>query len=839
MMILREDYRRDGEFRMQKSDIFITPHVKEYLYRLCSENLSVITAPVGYGKTTMVHAAMMLVPKAEKHWFTADKSYSFYNNELYHWFVDTVQDIDPVCYNALQQQSTFNRANNYAIQRIIRKMACEQEQFIIIDNLQYINDDFAEALIAALSQNECEHIHLIILTQFLSSKRITLLDTTEYFSVRATDLTMDQDSIVEYAHEQKVELSEEQSMELLRFSEGWIVIVILSVKRMQSEGTEENSNLETLLYNTCWENLNEEEHKLMLFFSIWQTMEESCFAYLFQNNYVNLTKEQVRELLVKNPLIRRNDGQSSRTVHNILWDFLKEQFLELTITEQRKYMRIAAYYEKQHAHYRKAVEYYYKSGDYEGLLSCKNSNLLLEEMDGVTYTQIALDVARNCPSQILTQFPLNALRYCYALYASAKFAEYNTFLYKLKDLFTESNRDLYGEWLLTSAFEKFPHIQEMTEIYKEAEQYLTHPSEIFCAEEPFMFGGTSMWYLFYTEVGKAEVFCDQMDEMIHIYNHLTNGHGSGAENIYRGEVYCVQGRFEEAELLALQAGKQAEEVRNVSITYGSALLLGIIAIYNDDMKALENAVHYLETKAIAYSFMQNTAMNKYMVDTVRGYLLGLLMEPQETGEWVQKEQTEGNGLTFTNFMVKTTQITDLMLRKEYKKAIANVEYCLTLDKRLVSLPTQNFMHVGLALCYLAIGNVVKASKNLERSLTLAEKDENFTFLACFKKYLAPLMLLPNVRSGHQDAITKIKALKMNYTIVKKKALLDFLLKEEMDTKELSERESEVAKLAAAGMRNKEIAAKLNISEYTVKNHLSVIYEKLKIDRRSRLIEMLK
>lgn len=82
-------------------------------------------------------------------------------------------------------------------------------------------------------------------------------------------------------------------------------------------------------------------------------------------------------------------------------------------------------------------------------------------------------------------------------------------------------------------------------------------------------------------------------------------------------------------------------------------------------------------------------------------------------------------------------------------------------------------------------------------------------------------------------------MKLNYTIVEKKAIFDALLQESTSTEDLTQREAEIARLAANGMRNKEIAETLCISEYTVKNQLSVIYQKLNIHLRSKLIEMLK
>jgi DNA-binding NarL/FixJ family response regulator len=56
---------------------------------------------------------------------------------------------------------------------------------------------------------------------------------------------------------------------------------------------------------------------------------------------------------------------------------------------------------------------------------------------------------------------------------------------------------------------------------------------------------------------------------------------------------------------------------------------------------------------------------------------------------------------------------------------------------------------------------------------------------------------------------------------------------------LTTREFEVARAVAAGLRNKEIAAKLQIAEGTVKIHLHAIYEKLNLDGRMSLVLRLK
>ncbi len=56
---------------------------------------------------------------------------------------------------------------------------------------------------------------------------------------------------------------------------------------------------------------------------------------------------------------------------------------------------------------------------------------------------------------------------------------------------------------------------------------------------------------------------------------------------------------------------------------------------------------------------------------------------------------------------------------------------------------------------------------------------------------------------------------------------------------ISERELEVLELVAEGLSNQEIAGKLFVSINTVKTHLSRLYEKLEVNRRTQAVEKAK
>ncbi len=55
---------------------------------------------------------------------------------------------------------------------------------------------------------------------------------------------------------------------------------------------------------------------------------------------------------------------------------------------------------------------------------------------------------------------------------------------------------------------------------------------------------------------------------------------------------------------------------------------------------------------------------------------------------------------------------------------------------------------------------------------------------------------------------------------------------------LTRREAEIAVQVCKGLSNKEIALELNISEATVKKHISHIFEKLDVEKRQEIMERL-
>ena len=99
------------------------------------------------------------------------------------------------------------------------------------------------------------------------------------------------------------------------------------------------------------------------------------------------------------------------------------------------------------------------------------------------------------------------------------------------------------------------------------------------------------------------------------------------------------------------------------------------------------------------------------------------------------------------------------------------------------------------------------------------------------KESAPRLLVQSVRqvaAGEQSWNGKAIAGALRLVLQREQAAASL-------SSSLTPREVEVTKMVASGLRNKEIASRLDITEGTVKFHLHSIYEKLGIDGRYALI----
>ena len=173
---------------------------------------------------------------------------------------------------------------------------------------------------------------------------------------------------------------------------------------------------------------------------------------------------------------------------------------------------------------------------------------------------------------------------------------------------------------------------------------------------------------------------------------------------------------------------------------------------------------------------------------------------------------------------------------QYLRTIAALEIFLDqLQKTEGVLILELYFTLLAACCHMALGNRDKAKDYVERAVELALPDGFIMLLGNFSQHLDGMVekalgrrnkdALVLLRRNNDSHIRGIKILQNEYL---KKGLPESLTKREQD----------VARLAAKGYHNSEIAKKLSITENTVRAHLRSVFQKLEIDRRAGLAEKL-
>jgi LuxR family transcriptional regulator, maltose regulon positive regulatory protein len=824
-----------AQAKSEAADVhYYSDRLKDKLHQLLVSRTTIVEAPSGYGKTTAVrdYLAAFLPPSTPVYWFTAIDELP---EVSYGRLAAVIAKIDENAGGLLLKAGLLNSTATGAACDALRSLKCLNETFLIVDNFQYLFNVMPAPLFTALTEHGGERLHIILLTQPL--KKESLSARRDYYHLKMSDLRLDSADIRQLFTLSGLNISLTAAEKVEGFTGGWMIAVCLQLRSYrETGGFEDTGDIMRLMENLVWKNLNEKQQEFFLCLSPFAELTVPRMCALM--GWADLPAYALDALSI--PFIYYAPAELRYRPHQILLDFVVLKCQEKGERYENACLTRAGDLYRAEGDTAQALSFYWRLGtkEYERILSLDLSHLLPECNNVVPFAQAAFDIAQNCPDETMSHNLLSMLRIAWALLLSSNYAEFGVLMEKLAGMLEVCDEDdgdlLRGEWTLLSVYLSFPRLDEMTKTAEKAAGLLGGiVSSVIFPETPWCFGAITQLDEFHLEKGQADREADALEKYLSVYSKLTGGHGKGADALFRAELAICRGEWNNAEIFAYKAAFLAENSRQGIIQLGAARVLAEIAMFRGDADAWLEALHSTE-RALAHP-VQNTPVIRTAFEIARGLLYAELCLPEPVVPWLQNGDFAGKPLLPPMISAALYVHLSCLALKGRNTLLAGKAEALPREVGDKSAFSRMLLSLLLAVGHHLAGNREQSAAHLHTAAELEMSEGFVTHFATWAVYLGE-RADETVKTEYPDQYQSYLAIKESLA-AGRNVISRSLLQSEPEG--LTEREREIASLAAQGLRNSEIAEKLCVTESTVRYHLRAAFQKLGIDRRAKLAEKLK
>lgn len=809
--------------------IYITQRLQRKLECMLTYPCSLMEAPMGYGKTTAVREYLKTTD-ALVMWL---KIFDHSIDGFWVAFCKLFQELDETCADSLKQMGfPEDTASREEALRLLLRIRMPEKTIIVLDDYHLVDKKEVNRFVEFLLRNELIDFKLIMIVRYTSLEHLEELRLKGFVHhITKTDLELKAQEIIAYYRLCGIDIKEQQSEQLYSYTEGWVSALYLLMLSYEEEGSFATTpNITRLIEKAIYRPFSDEIKEFLFQVCLFDRFGIELAVHMWQKEN---TKQLLDELTGKNVFINYDNHTREYQIHRVLLDFLNELWgITAKESKQACYQRAAHWYLKS-KNYLVAIRYFYQAQDFDSILRA------LEEEKGHSFhneqkTEL-IQYMEECPSQIRQQHPIALLIYALCLftyYEMELFAEVcEEFLLTLEsnpDLETDMVTRLMGEYEVLLSFTGYNDIAKMNKHIIKADEYLMRSVDFIDTREEWTFGAPSVLYMFYREVGRLEADVCLLKEALPTYNRLTNGHGKGGDFVMEAEQYYYRGDYDSAEITIHKAHNLAKSQEQEDIMLCCSFLQAKIALIKGD---------YVTATKLLKKQHEEMEQNKwyhllYTLELCETFLQAAVQQKDEIPVWIREGDFEASWLYFpTMAFLNIIYGRVLLIQGEYLKILGNADQFMETASIFPNLLGQIYSYIYIAAANEKIIRREEALETLKQALAMALPDKLYLPFVENGDYLKPLLEILEKDGSLEEPIQTILNLYLPY-----EAALEDIRREcgSEGRIALTEREKEVALLAAKGLSNREIGQQLYISQNTVKSVLKKVFEKLEITSRTML-----
>ncbi len=811
--------------------LYFPSRIKKSLDGISGHPLTVIEAPMGYGKTTAVREYLRNA--------VTDTLWMGIPPEVGDGFWDSFCGLFCEFDNERSQSLMHLRFpdNTDTIReaiKLIKDIRLPDNTVLVIDDYHHINIPGSGVFIEQLAESRVNGLHIVLITRIAKFRRLQELKlkgclhhiTKDTFELTPKEITA-------YYKACGIGLREGEAKQLYADTEGWISALYLIMLEYAAKGAyTPTESIHKLIENAVYLPLSGDIREFLVTMCIFDafTLRQATFMWSKGN-----AGSFLGELTENNSFVKYDGRLKVYHIHAIFTEFLKEILETKEASYRQRLYEKAAQWFMECSDYPSARRWYYACGDFDGLL------LALENDKSVYYSAVSRELLikymTECPREIRA-------RHHYALLVYAM----HLFVHKELDLFRKTCGELSGniekdndldpgmrnrlmeEFELLQSFAEFNDLKKVSGRYKKAWEYLDQPSDLYDAGINSTFGSPSVLSLYYRESGRLAEHINDLKNAMPYFTRLTQGQGSGAEDVMEAENRFNRGDFDNAEICAQRALLKARSGKDENIAFSAQYFQILIDFMRGNLAGVMNRINEM------HGYLHNVADDAFihMVEICVGCIYAYLDQPGRIPGRLLNFDSANPKLRFPAYPFFNVMYGRLLLIKgEYLKLIGSAEHFISVSSVFSNLLGYIYTYIYLAAAYRRIYREEDALENLNKALEIAMPDKQYMLFAENCDYIAPLLEKTAARGNYREEIREI--LRLAETFAKsKEGMIRLYFTQEKPS--LTPRELEIARLVAEGLNNTEIAGRLFISPNTVKSALKNIYEKLSVDKRIQVKE---
>lgn len=789
---------------------------------------------MGYGKSTAIRSCFQdrTMPTLWLRVFDSSP------HSLWHSFCSLFREMDEHVSSLLAQlPSPTDAVTRRSAIQLLRALPLASDIAVVIDDYHLAACPETNDWLIAFACADLKKLKLILLTRSIrmpALEELRLKGIVAYIGKSAFEFSAE--DIARYYRLAGTPIPKSESARLRSWSEGWVSALYLLLLSHREHGNwDTTTSIDRLLESAVFEPLEPAARRLLISLSPFDSFTLPLANRIHGEEG---TAALLEELQQRNAFIHRDPVTGTWQVHRLFNGFLRDMLDRDDTIDQHRIHQRAGDWLLENGRMLDAMQHFLEAGDCEGFLTA------LERDRGASIRSDRRDFLINamdaCPEPTLRRHPVAMLVYamCLTTYNDtvrcAKLCEALGGYVAEGAYDAEETARLQSELTLFTSFACYNDAPSMVARCREARSWSEKSVRFMDTRGSWTFGAPSVLYMFHHTPGGLSSATAALQDGLSAYQCLTDGHGTGAEHVMEAEMHYHRGDAVEAEIASNRAIYAAEHANQPDIQLAALFLQARLAMTSGNLDRMKERLEQMSQVIDREKSWDLT----HTVDLCRGYLYGCLRRQEDIPEWLSDTDGQPSPRLFFQAFGFSSMVTAraMLLRRDPLKLIGVTDQWLA----LVSVFPSQAAIIHLLICRAAAHEQAfrheRALADLTAALDAALPDSLLMPFVENSDLVAPLLPELMSRGTNHDGMRQLVAL-MQKVQPKMERIVSLLSSPERP--DLTERERQIAEMAAQGLSNREIGARLYITENTVKTILKNVFEKLEIKSRALLSHALR